>query len=96
MVAMRIRDPAKTAEVPVLQAPVLACALYAHAELDREIPMALYSAVAQVLAYVYQLRAALTGGAPMPGELPELVVPAELDPHTSLAPSRPPSSDSSR
>ncbi len=81
LMAMRIRDSAKEASVPVLQAPVLARALYAHAELDREIPVALYSAVAQVLAYVYQLRAALTGRAPMPGELPELAVPAELDPH---------------
>ena len=48
--------------------------------------MALYSAVAQVLAYVYQLRAALTGKAPMPGELPELPVPPELDPHTRPLP----------
>lgn len=81
LIAMRIRDTAKDAKVPVLQAPVLARALYAHAELDREIPVALYSAVAQVLAYVYQLRAALAGRAPMPGELPELPVPPELDPH---------------
>ena len=81
LLAMKIRDVAKEAQVPVLQAPVLARALYAHAEIDREIPMALYSAVAQVLAYVYQLRAALTGRSPMPGELPELQVPAELDPH---------------
>jgi len=81
LIAMRIRDTAKAADVPVLQAPVLARALYAHTELDREIPMALYAAVAQVLAYVYQLRAALQGKAPMPGALPELPVPAELDPH---------------
>ncbi len=81
LIAMRIRDTAKEAKVPVLQAPVLARALYAHAELDREIPVALYGAVAQVLAYVYQLRAALAGSAPMPGELPELPVPPELDPH---------------
>ncbi|ABM96030.1 flagellar biosynthesis protein FlhB [Methylibium petroleiphilum] len=81
LMAMRIRDLAKDSKVPVLQAPVLARALYAHAELDREIPIALYTAVAQVLAYVYQLRAALAGKAPLPGELPELPVPAELDPH---------------
>lgn len=81
LMAMRIRDTARAAEVPVLQAAVLARALYAHAEVDREIPVALYGAVAQVLAYVYQLRAALTGQAPMPGALPELPVPAELDPH---------------
>ncbi|HEX6363709.1 MAG TPA: flagellar biosynthesis protein FlhB [Albitalea sp.] len=81
LLAMAIRDAANGAKVPVLQAPVLARALYAHAELDREIPAALFSAVAQVLAYVYQLRAALAGRAAMPGALPELDVPAELDPH---------------
>ncbi|MDP1792040.1 MAG: flagellar biosynthesis protein FlhB [Methylibium sp.] len=85
LIALRIRDLAKESKVPVLQAPVLARALYAHAELDREIPIALYTAVAQVLAYVYQLRAALAGKAPLPGELPELPVPAELDPHNKLS-----------
>ncbi|HEY0822119.1 MAG TPA: EscU/YscU/HrcU family type III secretion system export apparatus switch protein, partial [Rhizobacter sp.] len=81
LMALRIRDTAQGAAVPVLQAPVLARALYAHAELDREIPVALYSAVAQVLAYVYQLRAAIAGRMQMPGALPELHVPPELDPH---------------
>jgi flagellar biosynthetic protein FlhB len=81
LIAMAIRDLAAESKVPVLQAPVLARALYAHAELDREIPAALFAAVAQVLAYVYQLRAALSGQMPMPGELPELNVPVELDPH---------------
>ena len=86
LMAMRIRDSAKGAQVPVLQAPVLARALYAHADLDREIPAALFAAVAQVLAHVYQLRAAMQGRAPMPGELPELDVPAALDPHHEPAP----------
>lgn len=81
LLAMTIRDVARQAEVPVLQAPVLARALYAHAEVDREIPAALFAAVAQVLAYVYQLRAAMTGRGGMPAELPELSVPPELDPH---------------
>jgi flagellar biosynthetic protein FlhB len=81
LMAMKIRDTAREAQVPVLQAPVLARALYAHAEVDREIPAALFSAVAQVLAYVYQLRAALAGRMAMPGALPELNVPVELDPH---------------
>jgi len=81
LLAMSIRDTAKANQVPVLQAPVLARALYAHAEVDREIPAVLFAAVAQVLAYVYQLRAAMSGRVPMPGELPELYVPAELDPH---------------
>ncbi len=86
LLALRIRDVAKDAKVPVLQAPMLARALYAHAELDREIPAALYAAVAQVLAYVYQLRAAMAGQGPMPGELPALQVPEELDPHHGKPP----------
>jgi flagellar biosynthetic protein FlhB len=83
---MQIRDLAKEHQVPVLQAPMLARALYAHADIDREIPMALYGAVAQVLAYVYQLRAAMGGRAPMPGVLPELNVPVEMDPHHGKTP----------
>ena len=81
LMAMRIRDIAKGAGVPVLQAPPLARALYAHAELDREVPAALFAAVAQVLAYVYQLRAAIAGRGAAPGELPALPVPLELDPN---------------
>lgn len=79
--AMRIRDLAKESKVPVLQSPVLARALYAHAEIDREIPAALFAAVAQVLAYVYQLRAAFAGTSPMPPGVPEVSVPVELDPN---------------
>ncbi len=86
LIAMAIRDLARDSKVPVLQAPVLARALYAHAELDREIPAALFGAVAQVLAYVYQLRAALAGQVAMPATLPELDVPAELDPHNQPVP----------
>jgi flagellar biosynthesis protein FlhB len=81
LLALRIRDIAREAKVPVLEAPPLARALYAHAELDREVPPALFAAVAQVLAYVYQLRAALAGRGAMPGDLPVLPVPDELDPH---------------
>jgi flagellar biosynthesis protein FlhB len=81
LMAMRIRDIARDHKVPVLQAPPLARALFAHAELDREVPAALFAAVAQVLAYVYQLRAALAGRGAMPLELPPLPVPEELDPH---------------
>jgi flagellar biosynthetic protein FlhB len=85
LIALRIRDLAEEASVPVLETPVLARALYAHAELDREIPAALFAAVAQVLAYVYQLRAALRGQVPMPGTLPAIDVPAGLDPHGAAA-----------
>jgi flagellar biosynthetic protein FlhB len=80
LMALRIRDAAQGAKVPVLQAPPLARALYAHAELDGPVPAALFGAVAQVLAHVYQLRAHLLGKGAMPPPLPELKVPPELDP----------------
>lgn len=81
LLALKIRDVAQASKVPVLQSPMLARALYAHAEIDDEIPSALYTAVAQVLAYVYQLKAALKGQGAMPGDMPTPVVPPELDPH---------------
>jgi flagellar biosynthetic protein FlhB len=80
LMALRIRDAAQGAKVPVLQAPPLARALYAHAELDAAVPAALFAAVAQVLAHVYQLRAHLQGRGAMPPPLPALNVPPELDP----------------
>ena len=58
LVAARIREVAAEHHVPVIEAPPLARALYHHAELEREIPVALYNAVALLLAYVFQLRAA--------------------------------------
>jgi flagellar biosynthesis protein FlhB len=79
LLAMRIRDLARDAQVPVLQAPPLARALYAHCELDQEVPAALFAAVAQVLAWVYQLRRSPElAGAP-----PQVQVPQGLDPHES-------------
>lgn len=81
LIAMQIRDMAKAHDVPVLQSPMLARALYAHADIDSEIPSVLYAAVAQVLAYVYQLKAALKGKGPMPLVQPVPQVPVELDPH---------------
>ena len=85
LMAFKIRDIATDSRVPVLEAPPLARALYAHTELDQEVPVKLYSAVAQVLAYVYQLKQALSGKAPMPGNLPDLPVPDDMDPLRSEA-----------
>ncbi|MCE4554831.1 flagellar biosynthesis protein FlhB [Roseateles cellulosilyticus] len=81
LLAMKIRDLARESKVPVLQQPVLARALYAHAKLDHEIPAALFGAVAQVLAYVYQLRAAMSSRHVPHPETPKPHVPPELDPH---------------
>jgi flagellar biosynthesis protein FlhB len=76
--AMRIRDLARDAGVPVLEAPPLARALYTHVEIDGEVPAMLFAAVAQVLAWVYQLRAAPN----LNLRAPDVAVPPELDPLT--------------
>jgi flagellar biosynthetic protein FlhB len=80
-VAAKIREIAKENKVALLEAPALARALYKHTDIDDEIPEALYSAVAEVLAYVYQLRAYTKGTSDhypdRPGKLP---VPPEMDP----------------
>ena len=80
LVAMKIRERATASRVPVLEAPPLARALYATTPLDHEIPLALYSAVAQVLAHVFRLREAMAGRAPYPASLDLVPVPPELDP----------------
>jgi flagellar biosynthetic protein FlhB len=80
LLALRIRDLAREAQVPVLQAPPLARALYAHTDVDQEIPARLFGAVAQVLAWVYQLRDALAAGRAFTADAPEPQVPADMDP----------------
>jgi len=80
LVAMKIREVANAHSIPVLQSPTLARALYAHADLNKEIPSSLYTAVAQVLAYVYRVKAAMRGEGPMPDIFAQPFVPPELDP----------------
>lgn len=55
-IAGHIRRIAAANDVPILSAPPLARALYHNCDLEEEIPAGLFLAVAQVLAYVYQLR----------------------------------------
>jgi len=81
LVAARIRELAEQHGVPVVEAPPLARALYRHAELEREIPPALYAAVAEVLAYVYQLR----HGRGRPPTPPAPAVPPGLDPEGAVS-----------
>jgi flagellar biosynthetic protein FlhB len=80
LLALRIRDIAREARVPVLQAPPLARALYAHTDVDQEIPARLFGAVAQVLAWVYQLRDAVAAGRPFAAPAPVPEVPGDMDP----------------
>jgi flagellar biosynthetic protein FlhB len=79
-VALRIREVASENAVPIMEAPPLARALYKHTEIDAEIPSALYSAVAEVLAYIYQLANWRQSGGVYPVPPRNLPVPAELVP----------------
>lgn len=85
LIAARIREIASECGVPLMEAPPLARALYANVEIDHEIPAALYSAVAQVLAYVFQLRHHVPGRGQAPRAPADLEVPPELDPRTGEA-----------
>jgi flagellar biosynthesis protein FlhB len=79
-VAAKIREIAAENNVPLLEAPPLARALYKHTELGEQIPEALYTAVAEVLAYVFQLRTYKQHGGVAPQQPRELDVPPQLDP----------------
>lgn len=75
LIALRIRELAEESKVPIFEAPPLARALYHTTEIDQEIPSGLYLAVAQVLAYIYQLRNATADARPL---RPEPEIPEEF------------------
>lgn len=74
LIALKIREIATAYEVEIFEAPPLARALYANSRIDQEIPDHLYFTVAQVLAFVFQLRNARAEGLDMP-ERPDIYVP---------------------
>lgn len=84
LIAGRIKALAHEHRVPMLEAPPLARALYHHVELEHEIPVELYSAVAEVLAWVYQLRNATHAAGMAPTPPRKLDVPRNLDPAAHL------------
>lgn len=77
-VALKIREIANHYEIVVLQAPPLARAIYHHTKIDGEIPEGLYLAVAQVLAYVYQIDQFKKGRSRHPGRQPNYPIPDDL------------------
>lgn len=79
IVAAQIRDAAARHRVPTVEAPPLARALFRSTDLGAPVPAALYVAVAQVLAYVYRLKAATAAGQPAPPPPVPEIDPA-LDP----------------
>lgn len=76
--ALKIREVAQEHKVLVLESPGLARAVYYSTEVDSEIPAGLYLAVAQVLAYVYQLRQYQAGRGQKPGPMAEPPIPDDL------------------
>jgi flagellar biosynthetic protein FlhB len=78
LMAVQIRTIARTHGVSVIEAPALARAIYHGVKLDQQIPASLYLAVAQLLAYVYQLRTARETGSREPEPPRDLPVPDDM------------------
>ena len=76
--ALKIREIAVANNVMLLESPGLARSIYYSTELDEEIPGGLYLAVAQVLAYVYQIRQYRAGKGKRPDPLKALPIPPDL------------------
>ena len=73
LLAARIRERAEASDVPRFSAPPLARALYHSTRLGQEIPAGLYTVVAQVLAYIYQIRDLARNAVAIPKpDLPEI------------------------
>ena len=66
LLAARIREIAEEHRVPQFSAPPLARALYRSTKIGQEIPTGLYTAVAQVLAYIFRIRDGLKPGESRP------------------------------
>jgi flagellar biosynthetic protein FlhB len=75
LVAANIRRVGESAGVPQVEAPMLARAIYFNTELQQPIPTALFLAVAQLLAYVFQLRAYREHGGDIPSPPQDYPVP---------------------
>ena len=79
VIAGHIRSIAAGADVPLVEAPPLARALYHSTEINEEIPQGLFLAVAQVLAYVFQLKTAIENHWDEPEFPSSIEVPEEFD-----------------
>ena len=78
LIALKIREVAKMHKIEFVEAPLLARAIYHTTELEQEIPRGLYVAVAQVLAYVFQLRNYRKGRGERPTYPKNLEIPPDM------------------
>ena len=76
--ALKIREIGDKHNILLLESPALARSIYYSTELEQEIPAGLYLAVAQVLAYVYQIRQYQAGKGKRPDPLKDLPIPPDL------------------
>ena len=76
--ALKIREIGAKHDILLLESPALARSIYYSTELEQEIPAGLYLAVAQVLAYVYQIRQHQAGKGKRPDPLKDLPIPPDL------------------
>jgi flagellar biosynthetic protein FlhB len=77
-IALKIREVGNEYDIPILEAPPLARSIYYNTEIGDEIPEGLYIAVAQVLAYIFQLDQYMAGRGPKPQNPDGFPIPDEL------------------
>ncbi|WP_295472521.1 flagellar biosynthesis protein FlhB [uncultured Pseudomonas sp.] len=78
LIALKIREIGAHNQIMILESPALARSIYYSTELEQEIPAGLYLAVAQVLAYVFQIRQFHAGRGKRPQPLGDLPIPPDL------------------
>lgn len=76
--ALYMRQVAKKHDVEIIELPALARAIYHSTQIDQQIPSALFMAIAHVLSYVLQIRAARQGKQHHPEPLPQFFIPSHL------------------
>ena len=76
ILAASIREKAGEAEVPIFESPYLARAIYFTTEIKQEIPVPLYRAVAEVIAYIFQLNELRKDGTKL--RKPKVKIPSSM------------------
>ena len=77
LMAFRIRELATASRVPIVAAASLTRAIYHSTDIGDEVPAPLYVAIAQILAFVYQIKQYRRGAGPAPRPLGDLAIPEE-------------------